>query len=380
MKMELTARQKQDHKTFRAFADEEIAPCADQYDQEARLPSELFTKLAERGYLGAILPEAYAGHGMDLITYGLLNQELGRSCSSVRGLVMLQNMVAHTILRWGSESQKERWLTKIASGERTAAFALTEPDVGSDAGNIETKVAPAHGSYILNGRKKWITVGQLADLFLVFGQYDGKLCALLLEKDTPGLSIHPMPGTLGMRAAMLAELHLNECQVPEENMVGGVGLGLVPVAVSALNFGRYSVAWGCVGIAQACLEASIQHTSHRKQFGHYLKEHQLIQAMIADMVTNLKAARLLCLQSGYAMESGEPQSIMDILVAKYFASTAATQAALNAIQIHGAIGLSPDHPVQRYLRDAKVMEIIEGTTQIHQMKIAEHTYGWDLDA
>jgi hypothetical protein len=184
----------------------------------------------------------------------------------------------------------------------------------------------------------------------------------------------PIHGMLGFRASMLAELHLDDCEIPEGNLVGGVGFGFFPVTLSALSVGRYSVAWGCVGLAQACLEACIHYTSTRKQFGVYLREHQLVQQMIADMIVNAKAARLLCYQAGYLMEKGDPSSVMEIMVAKYFASTVASRTASDAVQIHGAVGCSNAHAVQRYLRDAKIMEIIEGTTQIHQIKIAEYGY------
>jgi len=311
---------------------------------------------------------------MDMISFGLLNEELGRGCSSVRSLVMLQNMIAQTILRWGSERQKELWLAKLAAGEAIAAFALTEPEVGSDAKNVQTTATRSGDSFILNGDKKWISLGQIADLFLLLGQFDGQLSAFLLEKGTPGLSITPISGMLGMRASKLAELRLRDCRISEENLVGAVGFGLVPVAVSALNLGRYSVAWGCVGIAQACLEACVQYTSERKQFGAYLREHQLIQRMIADMLVQTEAARLVCYQAGFLTDLGHPDYIMEVLVAKYLASTMAQRIANDAVQIHGALGCSSGHPVQRHLRDAKVMEIIEGTTQIHQLKIAEYGY------
>lgn len=374
MTIELNAQQKENQAAFRAFVNEKIMPDAALFDEKERLPPELISELARRGYLGATLPEEYGGLGMDMITYGLLNEELGRGCSSVRGLVMLQNMIARTILKWGGEHQIELWLNKIVAGDVVTAFALTEPGVGSDAKNIETTVTPEGDFYILNGHKQWITFGQIADLFIIFGQHQGKVCALLVEKNRPGLEVVPISGMLGVRASMLAELHLNDCRIPEENLVGNVGFGLVPVAIDALNLGRYSIAWGCVGIAQACLEACIQHTRTRKQFGVYLKKHQLIQQMITDMIVNIKAARLLCYQAGYASERGGPDSILDALTAKYFASTMVTQIASDAVQIHGAIGCHQAHPVQRYLRDAKIMEIIEGTTQIHQIKIAEYGY------
>ena len=374
MKMEPNAEQKKDQAAFRAVVSKEIVPHADEYDRQERVPFDLIKRLGREGYLGATLPTEYGGRAMDMITYGLLNEELGRGCSSVRALVMLQNMIGQTILRWGNRDQKGFWLNKLASGEALASFALTERDVGSDASNVQTAARPAGDNYIINGRKKWITLGQIADLFLVLAQWEGQPCAFLVEKDTPGLSINPLFGMLGARASLLAELHFDDCPVPAENLVGAMGFGLAPVAFLALNIGRYSVAWGCVGIAQACLEACIDHTSKRKQFGVYLKEHQLIKQMIADMVVKVTAGRLLCIRAGHSVEAGDPISVMETMVAKYFASQMAREIANDAVQIHGALGCSREHGVERYLRDAKVMEIIEGTTQILQMKIAECAY------
>ena len=374
MSIELTTAQKEAQATFKQFVDEEVIPHAEQYDREERLPPELIAHLAEQGYLGALLPEMYGGQEMDLITYGLLNEELGRGCSSVRGLVMLQNMIAHTILKWGSAAQKEKWLRKIANGEAIAALALTEPDIGSDAKNVQTTVTPAGDDYIVTGQKQWITFGQIADFFLVLGQQEGRLSVFIVKADQPGFSREPIRDLLGVRATMLAKLELNECRLPKENLVGGVGFGLVPVALTALNLGRYSIAWGCVGIIRGCLEACIEHTSRRQQFGSYLKDHQLIQQMITDMIVNMKAAQSLCYQAGQLRAQGSPEEIMEALAAKYFATTAAVKAANDAVQIHGAIGCHSSASVQRHLRDAKIMEIIEGTTQIHQIKIAEYGY------
>lgn len=375
MGIKLTEQQKKDQSAFRKFVEDEIIPNANRYDNDERLPDELFVKLARQGYLGAILPEKYGGRAMDYITYGLLNEELGRGCASVRSFVMMQNMVSQTLYKWGNDDQKERWLAKIASGETIAAFALTEPETGSDAMHIETSLTDADDStFIVNGHKKWITLGQIADLFLVFGKKQGEFCAFLMEKDTPGFTQLPIAGMLGMRASMLAELHFDNCVIPQVNLVSKAGFGFVTVGITALNIGRYSIAWGCTGIGQACLEACINHTRTRKQFGDYLKNHQLIQEMIAEMTVNLKAARLLCFQAGQMQESGEQNAIMEIMIAKYFTSKMAFSIANDAVQIHGAIGCSSDSAVQRHLRDAKIMEIIEGTSQIHQIQIAEYAY------
>lgn len=374
MKIELTTQQKDAQAEFRAFVDEEVMPHANRYDQEERTPPALIEKLAQKGYLGAVLPRVVGGKGMDMITYGLLNEEIGRGCSSLRSLLTVHCMVAYALSKWGNKSQKEYWLPKLATGEIVAAFALSEPNVGSDAKSVETTATLSGDSYVLNGQKKWITYGQIADVFLVFAQCAGKPSAFLVEKNSPGLSIQPISGMLGVRASMLAELEFRDCRIPQENLVGRLGFGFSYVASSALDYGRYSVAWGSVGIAQACLEACIQYTSQRKQFGVYLKEHQLIRQKITEMIANVKAARLLCYQAGYLKEIGEPNSIIETSIAKYFASTTATKVANDAVQIHGANGCTSEYSVARYLRDAKIMEIIEGSTQIQQITIADYGY------
>jgi glutaryl-CoA dehydrogenase (non-decarboxylating) len=374
MKLELTSQQKNAQAEFREFVDAEVVSQANQYDQQEYTPSDLVQKFAQKRYLGAVLPKEFGGEAMDMITYGLLNEEIGRGCSSLRSLLTVHCMVSHALCKWGNKSQKNYWLPKLASGEIIAAFALSEPNVGSDAKSVETTATLSGDAYILNGHKKWITYGQIADVFLVFAQCEGKPSAFLVEKNSPGLSIKPIFGMLGVRASMLAELQLNDCRIPQENLVGRLGFGFSYVASSALDYGRYSVAWGSVGIAQACLSACIRYTSDRKQFGVYLKEHQLIRQMITNMIANIKAARLLCYQAGYLKEIGDPSSIIETSIAKYFTSTIASQVASDAVQIHGGNGCSSEYPVERYLRDAKIMEIIEGSTQIQQVTIAEYAY------
>jgi glutaryl-CoA dehydrogenase (non-decarboxylating) len=374
MKIELTPQQQQAQAAFRSFVDSEVAPFANQFDQEERIPSELISKLAQEKYLGAVIAPESGGGGMDMLTFGLLNEQVGRGCSSVRSLLTVQNMVASAIMRWGRPHQKERWLPRLASGEVIGAFALTEPGVGSDARNIETVAVQQGDAYVLSGNKKWITFGQIAGLFLVFAQCDGKPVAFLVERERPGLEISPLRGLLGTRASMLAEMRLDDCEVTRENRIGGLGFGFAAVALTALDLGRYSVATGCVGIGQACLEACVQYTSQRKQFGVLLQEHQLVREMVANMATQVKAARLLCYHAGYLQDSGAPTATAETLVAKYFASTMAMRAASDAVQIHGANGCGSEYPVQRYLRDAKVMEIIEGSSQMQQLMISKNAY------
>ncbi|MGA9772899.1 MAG: acyl-CoA dehydrogenase family protein [Blastocatellia bacterium] len=370
MKIDLTPAQESNRAEFRAFVDEEVMPFAGSFDQQGFVTADVIAKLKQRKYLAPTLPEESEGRGLDVISLGLLCEELGRGCSSLRSLLTVHGMVSQAIWRWGSKSLKQQWLSKLANGERTAAFALTEPNAGSDAASVETEAKAFGDHFVLNGHKKWITFGQIADLFLIFARCEGASVAFLLERETPGLSINPISGMLGVRASMLADLHLADCIVPQANIVGKIGFGFSHVASTALDYGRYTVAWGCVGIAQACLEASVRYAETRKQFGSYLKDHQLIQQLIARMLTNTKAARLICLQAGHLRSAGDPDAIMDSSIAKYFASRIATEAALDAVQIHGANGCSSQYPVERYLRDAKIMEIIEGSTQIQEINIA----------
>jgi glutaryl-CoA dehydrogenase (non-decarboxylating) len=370
MKTELTPEQKASQLAFRQFVQAEIIPHADRFDQQEYTPPDLIQKIAYQGYLGALVTSKYGGTDMDMITFGLLNEEFGKGCSSLRSLLTVHSMVTYAIQRWGSQSQKETWLPRLARGECIGAFALSEPEAGSDASNIGTRAELRGTSYFLNGHKKWTTYGQIADLYLVFARYEDRVSAFLVERQAPGLDIHPITGMLGTRASMLAELTLHDCQVSRENLLGGHGFGLASVATSALDIGRYSVACGCLGIAQACLEASLRYTSERKQFHVYLKEHQLIQHMITDMLTNTSAARFLCYHAGYLKDIGAPGTIMATWMAKYFAATIAAKAASDAVQIHGANGCSSSYPVQRYWRDTKIMEIIEGSSQIQQITIA----------
>lgn len=374
MRIELTEQQLADQQLFKEFADQEIFPYAEQFDQEERISIELIKKMADAGYLGALVPKDLGGAGYDMITFGMLNEEIGRACSSTRSLITVHSMVEYAILKWGSKHHKATWLPRLVTGEVIGAFALSEPNVGSDAKSVETTATLQGDNYILNGRKRWITYGQIADIFLVFAQYEGRVSAFLVERDRPGFTTEPMTGLLGTRASMLSELYFENCEIPKSNLIGGVGFGLSTIATSALDIGRYTVAWGSVGIAQACLNAAVAYSKQRKQFGVYLKDHQLIREMITNMITNVTAARLLCYQAGYSKDNADPKTVMETLVAKYFASRIANQAASDAVQIHGGNGCINTSPVQRYLRDAKVMEIIEGSSQIQQILIAKHVY------
>jgi alkylation response protein AidB-like acyl-CoA dehydrogenase len=370
--MELTSEQQRLRTAFREFADAHIVPHANAWDRAEHMPAEVVRQLASKGYLGAVLPDDRGGDGFNMVGFGLLNEELGRGCSSIRSLLTVHSMAALTIGRWGTEAQKAQWLEKLRQGKAIAAFALTEPEAGSDAGRIRTQAVASGDDFLLSGHKKWITFAQIADLFLVFARSQRGPCAFLLERNTPGLVISPVHGMLGTRASMMAELHLERCRVPKQNLVGAPGFGLSHIASAALDCGRYSVAWGCVGIAQACLEACLQYTSQRKQFDTLLRDHQLVQRMIAHMVVGVKAARLLCCNAGQLKDAGDPTSMIETSIAKYFACRTAVEIARDAVQIHGANGCSSEFPAERFYRDAKIMEIIEGSNEIQEITIAQN--------
>ncbi|WP_438433069.1 acyl-CoA dehydrogenase family protein [Gorillibacterium sp. sgz500922] len=372
--MELTPEQERSKHEFRTFVDEEIIPFAEKNDREERIDPSVIDKVISKGYLGSMLPRQYGGLDMDQVTLGILNEEIGRGCSSVRSLLTVHGMVGLAILRWGTEEQRQHWLPKLAKGELLSAFGLTEPKVGSDAKSIETTAVADGDDYILNGTKKWTTLGQVADLFLIFARCEGKPTAFLVERGTQGFSTKPITGLMGARASSIAEITLEDVRIPKANIVGQVGMGLSHVAMTCLDYGRYTIACGCVGLAQACLEESVKYARKRKQFGSPLRENQLIQKMITEMVVNVKAARLLCYSAGSMKELGDPDSIMETWSAKYFASLMVNKVASDAVQIHGANGCYSGYPVERHYRDAKINEIIEGTTQMHEVLIAINAF------
>jgi alkylation response protein AidB-like acyl-CoA dehydrogenase len=372
--MRLTDRQRHDRDRFAEFVAKRITPHADRWDDEERLPPEFVAEFAGQGYLGALVPARYGGAEFDAVTFGLLNEAVGYGCSSARSLLTVHSMVVHAITRWGSAAQRSHWLPRLATGEAVGAFALTEPGSGSDAAGLATTARLGPDGYVLDGTKRWITYGQRADVFLLFARYDDRLTAFLVERAAPGLSVVPVGGLLGTRASMVAELRLSGCVVPADAVVGRPGFGLAAVATSALDIGRYSVACGCVGLLAACLDAALDHAEHRVQFGKPLREHQLVQRLLADMATRLRAARLLCHEAGELKDAGDPETVAATWMAKYFASTGAFASAADTVQIFGAAGCGQGHPAQRLLRDAKIMEIIEGSSELQQIHIGQSAY------
>lgn len=356
---------------FRSFSRAEIAPRAADLDRSGAVDEDLVAKLAGAGYLGATISGDFGGPGMDEVTYGLLCEEIGAGCSSVRSLLTVQNMVAHTIARWGNAAQRDEWLPRLASGDAVAAFCLTEPETGSDAASVQTSFEDGGDEWIVTGRKLWVTFARRADVFLVIGRSDGGAVAALVPRDAAGLSLRPVDGQLGLRAALLAEVVLDGCRVPKTATVARPGFGFSHVASTTLDHGRYSVAWGCVGIARACLDASAAYASRREQFGSPLRDHQLVRRLITDMQVATDAARLMCLEAGHLRSVSDPRAIEATMAAKYFASTILPRVTNDAVQVHGANGVDPAYAVERHFRDAKIMQIIEGTDQMHQLALAD---------
>lgn len=355
---------------YRAFVDEFVTPSAASYDTSGTIPPQLLDAASAAGLWAAVLPEARGGTGTGMADFGILHEEIGRGCSSLRSLLTVHSMVLHALDRWGAPSLRERWLEPMITGRALGGFCLTEPDAGSDIAALRTTARRSGTGYLIDGLKQWTTGGQGARILLTFARTERGISVFLVDGSDPGVTRQPVEGMLGTRASMLAHIRFEGCGVGADALVGveGAGLGL---AAGLLDIGRYSVACGSVGIIQACLEASVRHAARRTQGGgEKLRQHQLIQQLITKMAVDAQAARLLCEHAGSLKDAGDPATLAITCHAKYFASTAAMRAASDAVQIQGAAGCAPGADVARYFRDAKVMEIIEGSTQILELLIA----------
>jgi alkylation response protein AidB-like acyl-CoA dehydrogenase len=376
---ELTDEQRLIHETAREFTDREIVPVARENDRNEHFDTDLVKKLGDMGYLGPIVSEEYGGRGLDYRTYALIVEEIGRGDSSARTVVSVQtSLVCSSIQRWGTEEQKHEWLPRLCSGEILGCFGLTEPDTGSDAANLRTRAEKTGDGWKITGGKQWISMGNYAKVALVFAQTDHTkahrgLAAFLVPTESPGFSSSSIHGKLGLRASDTAELSLDGVEVGDEALLGAVGDGF-KVAMSALDSGRYSVAAGCVGICQGCVEASVSYSKERRQFDRPIASFQLVQEMIADMTVDTHAARGLVWRAGWLKDTGKP-STTETSVAKLFSTEAAVRNANLAIQVHGGSGYVDDYPVERYLRDARVTTLYEGTSQIQKLIIGRAMTG-----
>lgn len=404
MDFTLTQEQERIQTLAREFAQTEVAPISREADERGEFPAHLVPRMAELGFLGALVPKEYGGSGMDYMSYTLICEELGRVDSSVRGFLTVHaGLVAGCIVEWGTEEQKHKYLPKLASGEWIGCYALTEPNAGSDAASIETvasripnsefRIPDSEGSaaignqelgtrnheFSLNGEKIWITNGTSAKLAIVFASMDRSLrhkgiCAFLVETDTPGFGREKMPGKeLGHRASEHVHITMKDCVVGSEAMLGAPGEGF-KIAMSALDRGRLGVAAGAVGVGQACLDACVAWGRERRQFGTRIGDFEMVQATLADMAADIEASRLLTYKAAWTKDHQLPAT-KATSIAKLFATEAAVRAAGEAVLLHGNRGYSSEYPVERHYRDIKGLQIYEGTSHIQRIIIARELVG-----
>jgi alkylation response protein AidB-like acyl-CoA dehydrogenase len=360
------------------FVDREVVPHAAEWDRAERVDLDIVGKLGKLGFLGITIDESYGGSGGDHLAYALMLEELGRGDSSVRGIVSVSlGLVAKTIAGYGTEEQKRRWLPALCAGDALGCFALTEPDTGSDAASLATRAVRDGEEWVLSGSKIFITNGTWANVALVFartGQPGPKgVTAFLVPTDTPGFERREIHGKLGLRGQATAEIALDGVRVPEANRLGEEGKGF-RIAMSALDKGRVSVAAGCVGIARGCVEHATRYATERQQFGRPIAGFQLVQELISEMAVETDAARLLVWRAADLIERGQPFAT-EASMAKLFASETAVKAANHAIQVFGGYGYIDEYPVGKYLRDARVTTLYEGTSQIQKLLIGRALTG-----
>src|SRR5205809_4621828 len=383
MDLTLTDAQREVQRTARDFAEREILPRIGELDASATYDRSLYEKMGAAGLLGLPIPERHGGTGMDYIAFALLCEEMERADTAFRVILSVHTgLNSLTLLQWASEEQKERHLVPQARGEKLATFGLTEPGVGSDAANLSSTARRDGDRYILNGSKVWISLADTADHFLVFATLDRSkghkgITAFIVERGFSGFSTESLYGKLGVRAGNTGVLYFSDCEVPAANRVGEEGEGFT-IAMSAIDQGRFTVAAGSVGLAQACLDASLKYAHERSAFGEEIGRHQLVKQMLAKMLAGIEAGRLLVWRAGFLKNHGV-RNTRETSLAKWHATDHAVQSALDAIQIHGANGYSNEFPVERYLRNAKAAVIYEGTSQLHTLIQADYALGYRED-
>ena len=374
MNLELTEEQQLLQRTVREFAEAEVKPFAKEVDETGRFPRDTIKKAAELGLAGVAIPENYGGAGMDHISYTIVIEEISRVCASTSVILSVQNsLYCDPVYRFGTEEQKQKFLVPFASGEKIGCYALTEPQAGSNAAALTTKAIRKGDSYVVNGTKAWITNGGAADAVIAYVNTQPEkgekgITALVIEKGTPGFSVGKEEKKLGIHGSACTELVFSDCVVPSANRIGNEGEGY-KVALSTLDGGRIGIASQATGIAQGAFEAALSYAQQRQAFGHPIADFQAIQFMLADMATEIDAARLLARRAAWKQDSGARFS-MEAAIAKLFASEMSTRVAHKAIQIHGGNGYSSEYPVERAYRDTRITEIYEGTSEIQRLVIA----------
>ena len=383
MDFELSEEHRLVQQTVRDFAQERIAPRARENDEQGYFDRSIVESMAELGLLGGPVHERYGGSGLDYISLAITCEEIERAETAFRVVLSVHlGLNSLTLMQWANEEQKQRFLVPQARGEKLAGFGLTEPGAGSDVANLRTTARRDGDSYILNGSKTWISLADVADNFLVVASLDPSqkhrsLTAFVVERGMPGFSTSTIHGKLGVRAGNTGELYFEDCRVPVENRIGEEGEGF-KIAMSALDFGRFTVGAGAVGLAQACLDASLDFARNREAFGQPIGRFELVQQMIANMVAGTEAARLLIYRVGWLKNQGR-RTTRETSLAKWYACDVAFRAANDAVEIHGAYGYSNEYPVERYLRNARGAQIYEGTREIHTIMQGEYALGYRVD-
>lgn len=374
MEFQLTEEQQMLQKMVHDFAQNEVAPGAAERDEREEFDRGLWNKMAELGITGIPYPEKYGGGGADAVSYAIAVEELSRVCASTGTTLSAHtSLCSWPIYRYGTEEQKVQYLTPLASGAKLGAFGLTEPGAGSDAAAIRTTAELQGDSYLLNGNKNFITNAGEAETYVVFATVDRAkghrgICAFIVEKGTPGFSFGKKEKKLGIRASTTVELIFEDCRIPAANLLGEIGQGF-RIALSTLDGGRIGIAAQAVGIAQGALDQALAYSKERRQFDQPISQFQAIQFMMADMLTQIEAARLLTHRAAYLEDTGQPYS-QAAAMAKLFASETAMAVTVKGVQIFGGYGYTRDYPVERMLRDAKITEIYEGTSEVQRLVIA----------
>lgn len=383
MDFSFTDEQKMLRQTARQFVDAEIMPHIAKWDAAGTFDEAIWKKLADLGFLGVCIPEKYGGSGMDYNSLAILCEELERGDTAFRTAVSVHiGLNCMTLMQWGTEAQKQKYLVPQAKGEKIGAFGLTEPGAGSDVAAIQTTAVKDGSDYVLNGQKTWISLCDAADHFLVFAYTDKSkkhhgISAFIVERTMPGFSSKAIKGKYGIRAGNTGELFFEDIRVPAENLLGEEGEGF-KIAMASLDNGRFTVAAGAVGLQQACLEASIDYALSRETFGKKIAEHQLVQQMLAKMEAGYQMSRLLVYRAGELKNKGV-RNTRETSLAKWQACDFANRAADDTVQIHGAYGYSDEYPAARYLRNSKAPVIYEGTREIHTIMQAEYAVGKRTD-
>ncbi|MFD9396567.1 acyl-CoA dehydrogenase family protein [Streptomyces sp. NPDC060000] len=344
---------------------------AGEWDRAGVLPDDVLRKCSASGVLCAEVPREFGGHALSSAANGEFTAHVGSLCSSLRSVMTSQGMAAWSVQRLGTASQRQAVLPRLTGGE-LAAVAFSEPGAGSDLNAISTTIRAEGGDVVIDGRKKWITVGRYADLLIVFGRYGEGAAAVVVPSDAPGVRIEPVADPLGCRAAGHADIEFSSVRVPADQVLGGPGQSLPMLVTAALTYGRISVAWGCVGILRACLQSAARHTTSRRQFGRKLAEHQLVARHLADLVVAEQVAAQACAAASRARDEGAPEMFVKSVAAKHISATHAARAAATTVQLMASAGAQDGAVAARAYRDAKLMEIIEGTNEICQLILADH--------